>query len=342
MASQTTNNSNESDSKNSNNKTHSVNHSTNETSNGKVNITTIDIPEMKVHVMESKFGSKNSSKRDSKNSSKRSSPGNSPFPSPLSGSRFTSFIPIINPAQTGARGELTSNEICLFVRFLKIGHIDTKNQRFVAHIEIVARWKPVYSTLFSEFVVENRDKVIIPESEDNVEQVRRILPKINVNNLEAIISDRVHYKLKPYPCPNTGASTRPIHMRSIDVAYVEMFRTLKGVFFEYLELEDFPFDVQDICVRFTLDPSCAHYFKLKVAPPGTPAGLLDTHTIFQDAQEWDLSLMAVNGENNVDALGARAASDPPSPDHELVVRTNVRRKSAYHLYNCFLVMNSEK
>ena len=42
----------------------------------------------------------------------------------------------------------------------------------------------------------------------------------------------------------------------------------------------------------------------------------------------------------MDALGARAASDPPSPDHELVVRTNVRRKSAYHLYNCFLVMVS--
>ncbi len=49
-------------------------------------------------------------------------------------------------------------------------------------------------------------------------------------------------------------------------------------------------------------------------------------------------VFAQNGENNVDLGGRAAGALHPSPDNELVIRTNVRRKSTYHLYNCFLVM----
>jgi len=103
---------------------------------------------------------------------------------------------------------------------------------------------------------------------------------------------------------------------------------VKGTFHEQMELQDFPFDVQDLCVRLHLDDRSKEHFFLEAED--IPGVLNDK--AFQDHQEWVLYRMVLTGENNIDSEEERNADDV------LVLRCNVQRKFKYFVYNCFLVM----
>ena len=57
-------------------------------------------------------------------------------------------FPILDPSQNE---NMDVNEISVYAHFIKIGDIDTKNQRYSALVELIARWKPVKDNYFKEF-----------------------------------------------------------------------------------------------------------------------------------------------------------------------------------------------
>ena len=57
-------------------------------------------------------------------------------------------FPILDPIH---HTKMSVNEIAVYAHFIKIGDIDTKNQRFSAYVEIIARWIPEKTKLFNSF-----------------------------------------------------------------------------------------------------------------------------------------------------------------------------------------------
>ena len=63
--------------------------------------------------------------------------------------------------------------------------------------------------------------------------MRKVLPKLVINNLESASMEKTTFSMKPVTASDYQG-----------VNYIEMYKYIKGVFHERLELESFPFDVQ--------------------------------------------------------------------------------------------------
>ncbi|XP_075253099.1 uncharacterized protein LOC142344885 isoform X4 [Convolutriloba macropyga] len=258
-----------------------------------------------------------------------------------------SHFPILDPSQDA---KMSVNEISVYAHFIKIGDIDTKNQRFSAFVELIARWVPEKNKLFNDFFKMCMEHPYV-DADDGRNGIRKIIPKVLINNLESSSLEKTTFSMRP-----TGATDYTC------VSYVEMHKMVRGVFYERLELQSFPFDVQDICLRISLDHSSQSHFRLFVPEMDSPAGLLGDSTTFQDDQEWVLRRLVAAGENNSDADpprkrrcasntqsdasggegggGGNNSGNPETSDGQqiLIIRTNVQRKFNYFIYNCFLVM----
>ncbi|XP_063721227.1 uncharacterized protein LOC134847895 isoform X2 [Symsagittifera roscoffensis] len=232
-------------------------------------------------------------------------------------------FPILDPSQNA---KMSIHEISVYAHFLKIGDIDTKNQRFSALVELIARWIPEKNKLFNDFFKVCKEQPNL-DVDDGRFGIRKIIPKLLVNNLESSSLEKTSFSMRPASAPDYTC-----------VKYVEMHKVIRGVFYERLELQSFPFDVQDICLRISLDHASQTSFRLFVPEPNCPAGLLDDSTTFQDDQEWVLRRIVASGENNEDDETDASSMSHPEDNQILIIRTNVQRKFNYFIYNCFLVM----
>ncbi|XP_063713429.1 gamma-aminobutyric acid receptor subunit epsilon-like isoform X2 [Symsagittifera roscoffensis] len=210
-------------------------------------------------------------------------------------------------------------ETRVFIDFHKIGHVDTKHQTFSATVEIRAIWdipllppRESVNTFIS--IHEHEKQMGFQMNEVELKRFEEFIPKLLVLNLEDTKSEKSMYRF---------AVNHRDNMLRIDLRW-----HLKGTFHEQMELQDFPFDVQDLCVRLHLDDRSKEHFYLEAEDI---PGLLNEKA-FQDHQEWVLYKMVLTGENNVDSEEQRNCDDV------LVLRCNVQRKFKYFVYNCFLVM----
>lgn len=128
--------------------------------------------------------------------------------------------------------------------FLRIGEIDTVNERFFAEILVESRWEePKLSTEF------DTSKLCCEEKEINNSN-KYWNPKIYIENALNDPKQTVHYKImKEYQ--GKQIVINPEETSTLLKFWFYEYRKIKGYFFEKLNLEYFPLDVQDLSIIVT-------------------------------------------------------------------------------------------
>ncbi|CAF1473139.1 unnamed protein product, partial [Didymodactylos carnosus] len=103
-------------------------------------------------------------------------------------------------------------------------NIDTLNEKFEAEAFIEAEW---FDTKF-------------PADAQNYDVQVHWNPKLSVDNSIGELKDERYYTINRSSPANDGG-------------HITEHRKIKGVFWEKLELHDFPFDVQDLTIKVTSD-----------------------------------------------------------------------------------------
>ncbi|XP_046549865.1 cys-loop ligand-gated ion channel-like [Haliotis rubra] len=150
---------------------------------------------------------------------------------------------------------MTDRYVSLKIVFLKISNIDTIREEYLADIFLSARWR--------EPALDNNKET------QKINWESYFDPKLNIQNNIGELKQTTWRELQT----EAGGET-----------YVMERRRIKGKFFEKLELQDFPFDIQDLSILITSE-----------SPP-TDVELVELNSTvshvnvdsFVDQQEWGL------------------------------------------------------
>lgn len=130
------------------------------------------------------------------------------------------------------------------VIFLRIGEIDTVNERFFAEILVESRWEE--PKLKQEFDTSKH----FTEEKEIKNSNKYWNPKIYIENALNDPKQTIHYKIaKEYQ--KNKVFTNSEETEPGLKFWIYEYRKLKGYFFEKLNLEYFPLDVQDLSIVVT-------------------------------------------------------------------------------------------
>ncbi|XP_067667672.1 cys-loop ligand-gated ion channel-like [Haliotis asinina] len=192
--------------------------------------------------------------------------------------------------------------VSLKIVFLKISNIDTIKEEYLADIFLSARWR--------EPALDNINK-----KTKKIDWESYFDPKLNIQNNIGELKQTTWRELQT----ESGGET-----------YVMERRRIKGKFFEKLELEDFPFDIQDLSILITSE-----------SPP-TDVELVELNSTvshvnvdsFVDQQEWGLYDFVV-GEKR---LMPNEYSSIKYKRPGFIFRCCAVRKVGYFTWNIMLVI----
>ncbi|ESO96803.1 hypothetical protein LOTGIDRAFT_231643 [Lottia gigantea] len=204
----------------------------------------------------------------------------------------------------GSRKEKVTVEIkCAF---LKIIDIETLDQIFEAEVFVQAKWQ---EPALAELAAKN--------DIDNYDPSNYWIPRMTVLNTDGELewnrrSFTVHFKEEGYEYP-----------------VVLLLWRFKGKFRENLELEHFPFDVQDLTIQLSTERSADEVVLIE-----------DQHVLctvntraFQDAQEWSIYQHV---ETFRDQTTQEYVSSTIHPI--LFVQCRVKRKIGYFMWNIIFIV----
>ncbi|XP_074660144.1 cys-loop ligand-gated ion channel-like [Tubulanus polymorphus] len=191
------------------------------------------------------------------------------------------------------------------VVFLKIGEIDTIKEQYSADVLVKSKWR---TSSLDRAVNEDLEKT------QNVDIEHIWNPRIYIENTLGDPKESIY---------------RSVLWNDKGEAFVQEKRRVKGVFLENLELNDFPFDVQDLTVTIASDRPTN-----EVEVVSDP---VDLHRInkqsFVDEQEW---LLYKHIEAEQTTLTYEHA-DPTFVRQALSVKCRAARRPAYFFWNIFLI-----
>ncbi|XP_064598221.1 cys-loop ligand-gated ion channel-like isoform X2 [Liolophura sinensis] len=191
-------------------------------------------------------------------------------------------------------------EIC--VQFAKVGEIDTLKEQYAADVVIKAKWRE--PALDGQTIT----------TADAIDWKKYWNPKIYIENT---IGD-----------PKEKISYRVLH-NDEGHAFVVEKRRVKGVFMENLELDDFPFDVQDLTITVASElPS----FEVELIEDIEEHHLVNRQS-FVDEQEWHL-YMHTETERKEFYIEKSEATIKRSA---LSVKCRAARRPGYFVWNIFMV-----
>lgn len=200
----------------------------------------------------------------------------------------------------------SSREVHICVQFMRYGEIDTIHERYYAEILIESNW-------------------IIYKSIESVNPLIDWNPKLYIENSINEPKEETSFELKKF----------------YDMTKVYEKRLIKGFFWERLELEHFPLDIQELSIVICskLKPN---EVELK-SDPDRPC-LIDhkAEKIFHDQQKWCLyKLVKVTNHASYDELEESNVNEklitskrPP----KFVVTSFCSRLSGYYLYNAYFII----
>jgi hypothetical protein len=167
----------------------------------------------------------------------------------------------------------THKAMKIYVRlmFLRIGEIDTLNEKYQAQASIESRWPieldkslPKLSSDEQNRLAYGKSVSLVKYSESNWH------PQLYIENALGDLKEQIRYSAKKSKIDNQ--------------IYVCEHRDIKGLFWEKLELQHFPSDVQDLSISIA---SMLYDDKLVLmADPYHPSGI--NREAFVDQQEWSL------------------------------------------------------
>ncbi len=155
--------------------------------------------------------------------------------------------------------------------FLRVGEIDTLNEKYQAQAAIEARWPVEFDQLSSELSSDDQKRLHDGKSislPKYVESHRH--PQLYIENALGDLKEQIRYSAKKSKEDNE--------------IYVCEHRDIKGLFWEKLELQHFPSDVQDLSISIG---SMLYDDKIVLIPdPYHSSGV--NREAFVDQQEWIL------------------------------------------------------
>jgi hypothetical protein len=172
-------------------------------------------------------------------------------------------------------------KVYIQISYTKILDIDTINQRFQAEALIESKWfDPNLNSL-----------------DDYIDERKIWKPDIYIENAIKDVREDVTYKIVPFH--DTIVATNAIkHMSLLTTGLQYMMcelRKVSGIFYENLELEDFPLDIQDLTITVaTKKPGRIVLFKLL---QDEVKNMQISHTL--DKSMWKMHDVLITREDNI-------------------------------------------
>jgi hypothetical protein len=167
----------------------------------------------------------------------------------------------------------SNKAINVFVRltFLRIGEIDTLNEKYQAQASIEARWIVKSEQLLADLSADDQKHLMDGKSISlNKYAEKHWHPQLYIENALGDLKEQIRYSAKK--------------SKEDDEFYVCEHRDVKGLFWEKLELQHFPCDVQDLSISVA---SMLYNDKVVLAPDPYHQSGVNRET-FIDQQEWSL------------------------------------------------------
>ncbi len=155
--------------------------------------------------------------------------------------------------------------------FLRIGEIDTLNEKYQAQAVIEARWPVEFDKISSDLSPDDQKRLVDGKSVSLLNYTKSHWhPQLYIENALGDLKEQIRYSARK--------------SKEDDQIYVCEHRDIKGLFWEKLELHHFPSDVQDLSISIA---SMLYDDKVILMPdPYQPSGV--NREAFVDQQEWSL------------------------------------------------------
>lgn len=167
-----------------------------------------------------------------------------------------------NDADAEAKNK-KSHQVTSRIVFLKVGEIDTKNEKFEAEAYIESYWEDeeIYKQLLdsSRISLGNYQGFLTLDSlhtlgmnlaHINFEQKKHWSPELFIENSIGTLNEKIEHKLTLVKKDLTDLTTTQVSLKELTVKVTEK-RKVEGFFYERLELHDFPIDLQEISLKLT-------------------------------------------------------------------------------------------
>lgn len=220
-----------------------------------------------------------------------------PQPAPLARCRLVSVTNEIS----------RPNKVFIDVRvvFIKVGEIDTVRERFHADAFIQAKWR--------EPLLDGEAKDVEFQSDDITARPNFWDPRLYIENVLGEVKESLWYVTS---------------FNKVGQAIVYQRRRVKGTFFERMELNQFPFDTQDLTLTITSDRG---ELECALNPDQSEISTVNVQS-FVDEQEWKLH-KHINIWKQITTNAYKKHKHPV-----LSISCTATRRSPFFLWNIILVM----
>ncbi|UJR06795.1 hypothetical protein I4U23_011082 [Adineta vaga] len=232
----------------------------------------------------------------------------------------------------------TDKAIPVYIRlvFLRIGEIDTLNEKYQAHASIESRWIISLNELLSFISIDDQNRLLNGKSIvlENYSEFHWH-PQISIENSLGDLKEQIKYSAK-----------RNLYDNQI---YICEHRIIKGLFWEKLELQHFPSDIQDLSISIT--STLYHDKVLFYTDPYNLSGV--NREAFVDQQEWflyehvdseqrfikDFLFLTDNNNNDDDEQDIKYQLNKEEPKRSvLTVTCHAARRSEYFYWNGYFLI----
>ncbi|CAH8618531.1 unnamed protein product [Schistosoma haematobium] len=227
----------------------------------------------------------------------------------------------------------TKARVELVLIFVKVGQVDTVNERYQADIFLQARWRePLLDAMWNKTSLKSKSNWQTNPSIEN--PFTDLTSKRQLNTLKLQDDEFWNPRLLI-----DNAEGEPIEIVSHEVEFIEPDfeaylvekRRIKGIFHETLELRHFPFDCQDLSVTITCDRTTD---EVELVASPTEVSQVDVRCA-ADSQEWKIFHHV-----DIKSIEIQTGYSPgTSKRHHpgLVFTSRSARRSGYFLVNMILI-----
>jgi hypothetical protein len=190
---------------------------------------------------------------------------------------------------------------------LNLGEIDTLNEKYQAQAAIESRWVVDIDKLSSDLSSDDQKSLSDGKSITLTNYAQRHWhPQLYIENALGDLKEQIRYSAK--------------RSKEDNQIYVCEHRDIKGLFWEKLELQHFPSDVQDLSISIA-----SMFFDDKVVIVADPYNLSGVNReAFVDQQEWALYEHVNAQQRFVEEFSFQAADQD---DDENEVKSQDRKRS---------------
>ena len=212
----------------------------------------------------------------------------------------------INPIQVSIR-----------LMFLRVGEIDTLNEKYQAQASIEARWPISLDKLLAYLSLVDQQRLIDGKSISLHRYAdSQWHPQLFIENAVGDLKEQIRYSAK--------------RCREDKQIYICEHRDIKGLFWEKLELQHFPSDIQELSISIG---SILYNDKVVLIPdPYHLSGI--NREIFVDQQEWSLYEHVNTQQRYVKEFLFQDEQDDDDGDYDEPTNSKDERKRSFLTVSC--------